>query len=311
MSTYNGEKYLSDQINSIIRQTYSNWILVIHDDGSTDKTLDIISTFINNDSRIRLTSTNHLGVKAAFLELCFEFEAQYYLFSDQDDIWRPDKIQKLLSSAAKYSTEIPLLLHSGYDTIDSFGTRFVNDKSDGMKKMTSRFEDLIMGNNVTGCTCMFNLKLRNIMLKKQNELDYSKMLMHDWWLAIVAACFGKVVYLSDNLVSYRQHENNVLGAPGRNTPSHFRHFIDVITLKNDLYFHKRIQQATMFGTLYGSDLLKQRNNFLVGFSDLLIHWRPIRQAIFLKKYQLTLPSRLNTIQLYFFLLLPLSLRKKS
>jgi rhamnosyltransferase len=116
MATYNGEKYIHEQIESIINQTYKNWRLLISDDGSVDGTVEIIKKYIKKDKRIELIEDNlgNLGVVKKFRELLKRAEADYIMFSDQDDIWLNNKIERTLNEVFKFKERIeaPLLIHS-------------------------------------------------------------------------------------------------------------------------------------------------------------------------------------------------------
>lgn len=103
LSTYNGEKFIKKQIDSLIAQTFSNWKLYIRDDGSTDKTISIIEEICESDNRIFLYKETNIGVKASFLSLLSRVEADYYFFCDQDDFWYDNKIEKTLEYASKKS----------------------------------------------------------------------------------------------------------------------------------------------------------------------------------------------------------------
>lgn len=96
MSTYNGEEYLSEQIDSIIGQTYTNWQLYVHDDGSSDNTREILNDYQKQDDRIHFSKTNnHQGIIKAFIELVQNVESEYYMFCDQDDVWLNNKIEMM------------------------------------------------------------------------------------------------------------------------------------------------------------------------------------------------------------------------
>ena len=99
MSTYNGEKYLEEQVKSIISQDYTDWHLYIRDDGSTDNTVNLIKKIARDNEKITFLNENkpkNLGVTGSFMDLLANTKAQYYMFSDQDDYWLPDKIKVTL-----------------------------------------------------------------------------------------------------------------------------------------------------------------------------------------------------------------------
>ncbi|MCD0023384.1 glycosyltransferase, partial [Streptococcus agalactiae] len=114
-ATYNGEKFLAQQIESIQKQTFKEWNLLIRDDGSSDKTCDIIRNFTAKDSRIRFINENehhNLGVIKSFFTLVNYEVADFYFFSDQDDVWLPEKLSVSLEAAKHKASDVPLLVYT-------------------------------------------------------------------------------------------------------------------------------------------------------------------------------------------------------
>ena len=121
LSTYNGEQYLKEQVKSIQDQTYQNWQLLIRDDGSTDGTVEIIQELVAQDERIRFINQGaieNLGVIKSFHALLKYEKADLYCFSDQDDVWLPDKIALQVAEAAKHPQEVPLLVYTDLKVVD-------------------------------------------------------------------------------------------------------------------------------------------------------------------------------------------------
>ena len=118
MATYNGEKYIETQLKSILCQTIRDWVLYIRDDGSTDRTLSVISKFIKKDIRIKLVSdtVEHRGADNSFMWLLNKVNADYYMFCDQDDYWLPNKIENTISRMDSIEKErgesTPIIVHS-------------------------------------------------------------------------------------------------------------------------------------------------------------------------------------------------------
>lgn len=207
LSTYNGERFLSEQINSILTQNYKDWKLYIRDDGSTDNTQQIIRKYANQDSRIIFTNEDNVtnvGVKRSFFTLLQNANADYYMFCDQDDVWLPDKVSETVAVA---SEDAPLLIHTDLKVVDStlntLGLMYDNDFHDA-------FHDALFSNSVTGCTMLLNQKLKNIILSL--PYDTNKIVMHDWWFSLIAATFGKIIFLKKPNILYRQHGDNTFGA---------------------------------------------------------------------------------------------------
>ncbi|BAQ24576.1 glycosyltransferase family 2 protein [Streptococcus troglodytae] len=211
MSTYNGQEFIAQQIQSIQKQTFENWNLLIRDDGSSDETPKIIADFAKSDARIRFINADkreNLGVIKNFYTLLKYERADYYFFSDQDDVWLPQKLELTLASAEKENHQIPLMVYTDLKVVD----RDLQVLHDSMIKTQShhantRLLEELTENTVTGGTMMVNH-----CLAKQWKQCYDDLIMHDWYLALLAASLGKLIYLNETTELYRQHESNVLGA---------------------------------------------------------------------------------------------------
>ena len=214
LSTYNGGRFLEEQIQSIIDQTNHSWELFIRDDGSTDETLSIIKKF-QADSRIHWINAEqpqNLRVIRSFLTLLTTANAEYYMFCDQDDVWLPEKVQitldKMVELEATHSN-VPVLVHTDLRVVD----QELQTLHDSMMKSQQldpvpEFGRLVIQNSITGCTVMINQKLKVAC----QQLNYSKIRMHDWWFALVACAFGTIGYVSQPTILYRQHGDNEVGA---------------------------------------------------------------------------------------------------
>ncbi|MFU2204278.1 glycosyltransferase family 2 protein [Streptococcus pluranimalium] len=210
MSTYNGEKYLAEQIESIRNQTFSNWTLLIRDDGSRDATPEIIRAFAKQDDRIRFINdgqTDNYGVIKSFYHLVKYESADYYFFSDQDDVWLPEKLAITLKRAEEENDHKPLLVYTDLKVVnqDLIVLQDSMIRSQSHHANTELVQELTE-NTVTGGTMMINRALAD---KWQ---VYEGLLMHDWYLALLASALGKLVYIDQPTQLYRQHEANVLGA---------------------------------------------------------------------------------------------------
>lgn len=210
LSTYNGEQFLAEQIQSIQQQTVQDWKLLIRDDGSTDRTREIIREFVAQDSRIHWINENeskNLGVIKSFHNLAQFEEADVYFFSDQDDVWLPQKLELSLAEARKNPAEMPLMVYMDLTVVNQdlevLSSSMIRSQSGHAN--TELVQELTE-NTVTGGVAMVNHAL--IQLWNQTE----DILMHDWYLALLATAFGKLVYIDQPGELYRQHEHNVLGA---------------------------------------------------------------------------------------------------
>lgn len=207
LSAYNGEKYLAEQIESILQQDYREVSLLIRDDGSTDHTLDIIRAYSEQYENIAYYAGENLGVQKSFFHLMQHADetADYYAFSDQDDVWLPEKIRRAVELLDKQDQSRPLLYSSKTTLVDA------ELKEIPMKikasKIVPDFGNALVENVCTGCTEVFNKRLLNLINQNTPECT----IMHDWWLYLSASAFGKVVYDSDSFILYRQHGNNQMG----------------------------------------------------------------------------------------------------
>ncbi len=216
MATYNGAKFITEQIDSIMSQTYQDIILVIHDDGSSDGTHDLLMKAKRTYGN-KIIIKNHPpcgGATKNFSYLLENTSEQYVMCADQDDLWYERKVENALKAIKFYESiyeeSTPLLIHTDLELIDSNG-RMLQQRLWKYQRLdpswTDKFSRLLTQNVVTGCTIILNRSLLNKALPIPQEA-----VMHDWWFALVACAFGKVVYLSEPDIGYRQHGNNVLGA---------------------------------------------------------------------------------------------------
>lgn len=211
LSTYNGEKFLSQQLDSIFNQTYRQFILYIRDDGSTDNTLEILNDYSHKYKNIVILNDekNNMGAPASFLWLLKNVEAKYYMFCDQDDVWLENKVEVQVENIEKsnYNQNLPIVVFHDLILTNSNGVvisesfwdlhNFQVDKID--------FESVFVKNNITGCACLINQSMKNEILK----FNVSSVLMHDHIIALIAYGFGKAISVKAGLILYRDHSNSV------------------------------------------------------------------------------------------------------
>lgn len=210
MSTYNGQQFLAEQIRSIQEQTYADWTLLIRDDGSSDQTREIIQDFARQDSRIcfiNADSNENLGVIKSFHRLVNYEPADYYFFSDQDDVWLPDKVKRSLAEASSHPAAQPLMVYMDLKVVNQDLEVMAESmvRSQSHHANTELVQELTE-NTVTGGVAMINHSLAQLW----QETD--GILMHDWYLALLATAFGRLVFIDQPGELYRQHADNVLGA---------------------------------------------------------------------------------------------------
>lgn len=210
MSTYNGQKFLEEQVNSILNQKVSTEIeidLHIRDDGSNDETLNILKKYRNKEN-IYIYFSDNIGPKESFFILIKMTKLNYdfYLFSDQDDLWKENKISKAIEKIklSKNENENPMLYFSNVEMTD----QSLNTIREKLEFWDFSFNDLLVGNAPLGCTICYTKELQKVLL--QYTPKYFRM--HDHWVTLVClAVEGIIIYDDESTMLYRQHSNNVVG----------------------------------------------------------------------------------------------------
>ncbi len=222
LATYNGADYLQELLDSLLRLEGGGWSLVAYDDGSSDKSTMILEAFKaahpERVSHMELSDRQKpLGPSKAFSHLVerasqLAKDDDLIVFADQDDVWSSEKLTLLISRYKDLSVEErcrPVLLHSDLEVVDSEGRRVSASlmRLQNTNPEQNHLPHLLAQNTVTGCAMMVNLAL----LRKAAPIPKSAI-MHDWWFGLVAAATGQILYLSEPLVKYRQHDKNAVGA---------------------------------------------------------------------------------------------------
>lgn len=210
LCTYNGAIYLQEQLDSYLTQTHTDWSLHVNDDGSTDGTLKLLNRFKENnpDKEINIYQGPKRGFARNFLDLTFnpDVQADYYAYSDHDDIWYPEKIERALSQLEDLPVDLPVLYCSRSEYVDGQGVHM--GYSSKFTKPTS-FSNALAQSIAGGNTMVFNKATRHIMLSA-GERDIPS---HDWWVyQLVSGAGGKVIYDAKPNIGYRQHGANVIGS---------------------------------------------------------------------------------------------------
>lgn len=219
LPVYNGEKYIREQIESIIGQTYPYWRLLIRDDGSSDNTVAIIKEYgLKYIDKIHVIEDDkrNLGVTNNSFEICKYIQSDYIMFCDQDDVWLENKVELLLKymirAEQKYGI-MPLLVHSDAVVVDK-DLKVINrsfTELAGFNRNMSNLSNLLQFNIIQGSTSIFNRELLIKLRRLSNCENVSKKTYHDWWCALVASAFGKIIFCNKQLMLYRQHGKNLVG----------------------------------------------------------------------------------------------------
>ncbi|MCP3175630.1 glycosyltransferase family 2 protein [Desulfuromonas sp. KJ2020] len=250
LATYNGEAWLEEQIASLMAQDFQDWRLLVRDDGSKDGTLAFLraqQTRLGDRLIIYEDEGTNLGAAGNFARLMERSTAPYLMLCDQDDVWLPEKISltfaRMKESEKAYGAETPLMVHTDFGIVD--------DKLSPIADSGHRFQQinaerggtlgrLLVQNVATGCTIMLNKALRELALPLP-----ANALMHDHWLSLVAACFGKIVYLPVPTLLYRQHGGNAVGAQAWN-PLYAARLLFRLSLVGEVMARNRVQAKAFY-----------------------------------------------------------------
>ncbi len=204
MSTYNGENYLKEQLDSIFNQKEVEINLFIRDDGSMDNTVDIVKEYmVKYPNKINLIEGNNIGFANSFYYLVkINPKYEYYALSDQDDIWDDDK---LISGIKMINKKSPLLYACNLNIFDVIENRSGNMYSN--KDVEKAFTDDFFISNPYGCTMIWNESFQQLLMK----YDKPEKMTHDTWINVIANCKGRLVFDYNSHINYRIHQSNACG----------------------------------------------------------------------------------------------------
>jgi glycosyltransferase involved in cell wall biosynthesis len=210
MCTYSGEAYLAEQLDSLERQTHSNWTLYVSDDGSQDGTLEILQAFRIKlgAERLRVTKGPQRGFVANFLSLACrsDIDADFFAWSDQDDIWKDEKLQRALACLKAIPSHIPALYCGRTELICESG---VSSGYSPRFRLPPHFSNALVQNIGGGNTMVFNQAARELLREAGDRVNVP---CHDWWAYLLVSGAGGVVhYDPEPMLLYRQHEKNLIG----------------------------------------------------------------------------------------------------
>lgn len=304
LATLNGEGYLKAQLESIAAQTYGNWQLVVGDDGSTDRTLDILKEFQKqhpNQVTI-IQNTPPLGsAKENFINLLRNSYGPHFMFCDQDDVWKPDKIyltlQKMETLETRYGNKIPILVHSDLSVTDE-NLEMIAESFFQYANIPKRIvlNQLMVQNPVTGCTVMINRCLQQYFLQ---PLPISDIMMHDYWAALIAKVFGKIGFVNEPTMYYRQHG----AGRGKN-----RNVGDIVSfyrrLKEGKHSYRRLmiesmEQVRGFTETYGDDINNLDTYELLKAYGELYYKGKIRRWAFYKNHHVLKEGKIRKLMQWF------------
>lgn len=239
LATYNGEKYLKCQLDSILNQTHKNIRLLINDDCSTDNTRVILKEYEEKDDRIKVKyNEKNLGYVKNFEDLLKRVENKYFALSDQDDFWKEEKIEKSLNKLLEEDADLVFTdlepVDEKLNTITPSMVRFMQ-----MDKNIKKHQDyklVFLRNCVTGCTILSKKELIN----KYIPIPTKKPMVHDWWMALIISQIGKITFLDESTIKYRQHGNNQLGIYG------MKNYIQDFDEYREKYIQLKLDQFNLY-----------------------------------------------------------------
>lgn len=256
MSTYRGERWVAEQIRSILRQLPPEGRLMVRDDGSTDETAARVESI--SDPRIKLLRGSNIGYVRSFQTLLAQVpeNTEMIMLSDQDDIWLPEKIERAWK-VIRASSTIPTLYCSRLKLVDANLTPM------GLSPQRLRppsFQNALTENIVTGCTAAMNPAALALV---RESADAGRIYFHDWWFYLVVAAFGRVVFDPEPTILYRQHGYNVIGMGS----GMGRYCAMLRFLRKTNWVHVMFAQIQEFRATHGSQLDAQQQELVDRYFD--------------------------------------------
>jgi len=270
MTTYNGEQYIAEQIESILASSFQDIEIFIYDDGSKDGTVSILKRYesLYPDKVHAYQNEVNLGVTKNFLQGITRTTSDYIMLCDQDDYWKKDKIEvtlkRMRQMEKQYDKEVPMVVFTDAEVVDA-ELKTIHEsffRSGHLNPKMTDLPHLLMENKLIGCTVMLNAALR--MIIAEHDLPKNAK-FHDWWIGLIAASFGRIGYVNQSTLLYRQHGKNVVGNNG-----FIAYFKDRITsLQKQREALKVLQsQAQEFYSLYGKRLSDHSRDHIQRFARL-------------------------------------------
>jgi glycosyltransferase involved in cell wall biosynthesis len=289
LCAYNGEEYILEQLDSIKNQTYGDWKLYISDDSSTDDTVNVIYSWIKDNNyfdKVKIYAGPNLGFANNFLFLTSnkEIEADLLFWADQDDIWLPEKLSKVIEIILAQDNKLPVLYCGRTILIDQNNVQY--GLSPLQNKYPPSFANAMLQSLGGGNTMAFNSKARDLIsLGYKHEIS-----SHDWWAyLIISGNGGSIIYDQRPLIRYRQHEKNLVGS-NKYCKEKFKRFILIL---NGSY--KQIIDKNINILLKNSNYLMKDNNLLVkDFFDVRNSLNFIKKILLFNKYNIRRQSDLLT-----------------
>lgn len=297
MPTFNSGKFLREQVDSLLAQTYRNFVIITRDDGSSDDSPMVMEAYASaypEHFHVVARDGRNLGARGSFAFLldhaltnkaALGLQKAYLMFCDHDDTWYPHKaamtMQRMQSLEAQYP-DVPALVHSDLNVVDDERRQIASSfvRYQGIKPLKNGFARMLVSNTVTGCTALINEELATLALPIP-----ANVIMHDWWLALVASAFGRIDYIDEALLDYRQHDANTIGAREYRRVKNRALLTRLLDNQHAEAFRATAQQARIFHATYG-DNLSGKQKFAAGLARLMSVKSAPMQKVLLKFLQM-------------------------
>ncbi|HGH4650620.1 glycosyltransferase family 2 protein [Enterobacter cloacae] len=304
IATCNGEKYIKEQICSIIElELFNVYIrkIIVCDDKSEDNTLAIIRSLVHHDKLMLVTNgeNTRLGPTKNFIKGMSFAEAEFIMLSDQDDVWCNQKLKLYIDALNNNNNNEDLLIFSDLNVVNSelkiispsfYRYQHFNPQS------VYNLKSLFLENVVPGCTMMFNRRLLNKAVPLANSCR-----MHDWWLILCAAVYGKIVYIDESLSQYRQHSNNQVGAQRRGIIDKLFNLSNIFkTAKQN--FKKTISQLNDFLIIHDNHIPETERLWAVHLINCYYEKKIVKKIGYLTKLKIKKSTPMKTLLVYLFLI---------
>lgn len=297
MATYNGSKYIKQQLDSLRSQTYKNWKLFIRDDESKDNTISILEEYISIDNRINLIKDELGNLRSTLnfnaLMCSCQDQGDYFMFCDQDDIWHANKVEETLKRMQEIENNKPSLVFGTQTLIDESGEKIPLEPRS--YNFPLQLETLLATNFVYGCTMMINKEL----LKRSISIPASAE-NHDYWIALIAAISqANTSYISTPLMLYRQHSTNVSGSfkdsSFKNRLNRFKNNKEIISIR---------KRTKMFDDLlsFSNSWISDHDRQLIFNYNQVVPKGGVQALNFVLKNQIRKISKISTYNYYYSIL---------
>lgn len=272
LATHNSEKFLAELLDSLVGQTYKDIRVIVSDDASADETPAILKQYAKKFRNFTILQNEMPlgGAKQNFFWLMGHSAGEYAMFADHDDVWQPDKVADTLKTMqeaeAKHGTNTPVLAHTDLEVVDAQLKTIAPSmmRSQNLSKTIVELNRLLVQNYVTGCSAMVNRAL----LDRVRFGSLGPIVMHDWWMALIASAFGQIVFLNKPTIKYRQHPGNQIGAIDTNSADYVKK-----SLSDTDYLRRKIEdtylQAAAFYDTYWADLSPQNEEIVRTYADFI------------------------------------------